>query len=90
MTENAHGLKAMLRHVQSTNARVRTWSGSGGICVLEQPEPARLVLLSADLFAELEPLPGGYRVLWASDRRLLACDVLDERALDAAGRALVR
>ena len=56
----------------------------------QRPEPARLVLLSADLFAELEPLPGGYRVLWASDRHLLACDVLDERALDATGRALVR
>ena len=80
----------MLRHGRSTSARVRTWFGNGGIAVLERPEPARLVLLAPDLFAELEPLPGGYRVLWASDRRLLACDVLDERALDATGRALVR
>ena len=44
----------------------------------------------ADAFAELEPSEGGARVLWASDRRLLASEILDDRSLEATAAALAR
>ncbi len=70
--------------------RIATWHGPAGVVVLESPEPGRLVLLAPTLFAELEPIEGGARVLWASDRRLLASEILDDRALEATAKALSR
>ena len=80
-----------MHHIaRSENTRIALWKGPRGVAVLESPEPGRVVLLAPGLFAELERLGQGYRVLWATDRRLLACEVLGRRELEAAALAIVR